>query len=406
MRSAPQPGAIEAIVTTTHGACAALLDSQGLVLPVLDYEFEGVHETDAAYEALRPDFAETYSPSLPAGLNLGRQLFWQSRCFPHAWRRVRTVLTYPQYWAWRLSGVRASECSSLGCHTDLWQPLAHDFSALLDRCGWRSLFPPLRAAGETLGTLLPELARHTGLPSDCRVLCGVHDSNAALVKWKHGDLGALSLVSSGTWVVLSSVTAGLDCIDPSRDMLANVDVWGQPYACARFMGGRECAQLNRRGAEDARLADVVSLLRSRTLALPSFSTLGGAYAGLPGRIEGPGPAHAGEDYALASLYLALLCDDALDRLRARDAVLIEGRLSANRLYAGLLASLRPAQPIWVSDDLSGTSGGAYRLARPEAQWPLRRHRVEALSLPGLAGYRLAWRSALNAAAVSSLASPR
>ncbi|MBV8617277.1 MAG: L-fuculose kinase [Curvibacter sp.] len=396
LKSSPEPAAIEAIVCVTHGACAALLADDGLALPVLDYEHAAVHETDAAYEAWRDDFSQTLSPALPAGLNLGRQLFWQSQCFPAAWRRVRWVLTYPQYWAWRLGGVAASERTSLACHTDLWRPPADDFSALVDRAGWRPLFPPLRWAGDTLATLRPELARNTGLPPGCRVLCGIHDSNASMVKLKQAGLSPVSLVSSGTWVLVSSPSAALACIDPARDMLANVDAWGRPYACARFMGGREFAHLNRRGAADADASDVAALLAGGTRALPSFSPLGGAYAGQIGRIEGPVPANAAQDHALASLYLALLTDDALDRLGVQEPVLIEGRLSGNRLYAGLLASLKPMQPVWVSDDLSGTSGGAFLLARPDVRWALQRREAAALDLPQLPAYRQAWRSALGA----------
>src|ERR671918_437495 len=50
---------IEAIVATTHGAAAALVDDGGgLALPVLDYEHDGPQETAAEYDALRPAFAE------------------------------------------------------------------------------------------------------------------------------------------------------------------------------------------------------------------------------------------------------------------------------------------------------------------------------------------------------------
>ena len=69
---------------------------------------------------MRPPFAETGTPRLPIGLNLGAQLFWQARRFPEAFARVAAILTYPQYWAFRLTGVRANEATSLGCHTDLW----------------------------------------------------------------------------------------------------------------------------------------------------------------------------------------------------------------------------------------------------------------------------------------------
>ena len=73
---------------TTHGATCALLDAHGdLALPVLDYEHDGPDTLAAEYDAVRPPFAETGSPRLPAGLNLGAQIFWQQRRFPDAFAR-------------------------------------------------------------------------------------------------------------------------------------------------------------------------------------------------------------------------------------------------------------------------------------------------------------------------------
>ena len=74
--------AIDAIVPTTHGCTAGLVDASGLVLPILDYETEIPDDTAEAFAAIVPGFAETQSPHLPAGLNLGRQLFWLQRDFP------------------------------------------------------------------------------------------------------------------------------------------------------------------------------------------------------------------------------------------------------------------------------------------------------------------------------------
>ncbi|MGG2476833.1 carbohydrate kinase, partial [Rhizobium sp. BR5] len=71
---------------------------------------------------IRPDFAETGSPLLPVGLNLGAQIHFQKTAFAHEFARVRSIVTYPQYWAGRLTGVQATETTSLGCHTDLWNP--------------------------------------------------------------------------------------------------------------------------------------------------------------------------------------------------------------------------------------------------------------------------------------------
>ena len=93
---------IDTLVVTTHGGAAALVDERGLVLPILDYEFEPPDDGFAdAYRAIAPSFAETFAPLFPAGLNLARQIFWQQQAFPEASRRVRHILCYPQYLAWR-----------------------------------------------------------------------------------------------------------------------------------------------------------------------------------------------------------------------------------------------------------------------------------------------------------------
>ena len=60
---------VDAVVATTHAATAALIDANGdLALPVLDYEHAGPDDVADLYDALRPQFEETGSPRLPAGL--------------------------------------------------------------------------------------------------------------------------------------------------------------------------------------------------------------------------------------------------------------------------------------------------------------------------------------------------
>jgi sugar (pentulose or hexulose) kinase len=112
---------IDALSVAAHGAAAALIDAEGaLTLPVLDWECPGPDELRAEYDAVRPEFSEGFSPRLPAGLNLGAQLFWQARRFPDAFARTHRILTYAQYWSFRLCGTAAAEITSLACHTDLW----------------------------------------------------------------------------------------------------------------------------------------------------------------------------------------------------------------------------------------------------------------------------------------------
>ncbi|WP_313171142.1 FGGY family carbohydrate kinase, partial [Massilia oculi] len=210
---------VTAIVPVTHGATAALVDDDGLVLPVLDYE---TALADLDYAALRPAYAQTYSPLLPAGLNLGRQLAWLQQRHPDAFARARHILMYPQYWAWRLCGVAAGEATSLGCHTDMWDPVRQDYSSLVTRMGWEAQLPPLAPASASLGVLRPEVAQATGLAPDCEVLCGIHDSNASLLRHlgRDGATSPRTVLSTGTWLIAAAFGASLDGLREDADMLA------------------------------------------------------------------------------------------------------------------------------------------------------------------------------------------
>lgn len=314
MRAFAPLARIGAIVPVTHGATAALINQQGLVLPVLDYESTLPEQCNERYAQVRPPFAQTCSPALPAGLNLGRQLAWLDATFPAEFAGTHHILMYPQYWSWRLSGVAAGEVTSLGCHTDLWQPKAQRYSSLPAAMGWQDLFPPQRSAAAVLGPVLPALAELTGVPSDCKVLCGIHDSNASLLRHLGGKAG--TVLSSGTWLIAASFGTPLEALDEQADMLANTNARGQPVACMRFMGGREFAVLAGSGASTCSVADLQTLIVQGSFALPCFAEAGGPFAGRAGRVEGPAPRSAEERYALATLYCVLMSDYCLDRLEA------------------------------------------------------------------------------------------
>ncbi len=233
---------IHSVVPVTHGASAALVDDDGLVLPIMDYEFRGVSEIDSDYDAVARDFARTASPKLPAGLNLGRQLFWQQRKFPREFDRT-TILPYPQYWAARLCGIRAWEPSSLGCHTDLWEPQRGEFSSFARSMRWDSRFGRRANAWTPLGPPLPEVAAATGLSRECKILTGIHDSNASYLAHRAGREQSFCVVSTGTWIVMMAHGSRLDVLREELDTLANVDAFGNAVATARFMGGREYAAI-------------------------------------------------------------------------------------------------------------------------------------------------------------------
>jgi len=382
---------VSAIVPVTHGATAALVDAAGLVLPVLDYE-AALPGLD--YAALRPAYAQTFSPRLPAGLNLGRQLAWLQQQYPGQFARARHILMYPQYWAWRLCGVAAGEATSLGCHTDMWDPLRQDYSALVARMGWQAQLPPLAPPWAALGVLRPDVAQATGLLPDCVVLSGIHDSNASLLRYLQQDGGPRTVLSTGTWLIAAAFGVGLDGLREDADMLANTSALGQPVACMRFMGGREFGELAGVGAVSCTRNQLERLVARGTMAMPCFAGGGGPFAGRAGRIDGPAPVDAGERFALATLYCVLMTDYCLDALGARGTITVEGSFTSNPWFGKLLAGLRPQQALAYSDDASGTTCGGwllrYRDAAPAgAQVAQAPHALE-----GLLAYRALWRTAL------------
>lgn len=399
-----QMAPIEAIVPVGHGAAVTIIRDGELAYPPLDYEEMDSDDDRASYERERDAFAQTGSPSLPGGLNLGAQLHRLERMVPGLLGDGATIVPWPQYWAWLLSGVAASEVTSLGCHSDLWRPLAGAPSALAIRRGWGDKLAPLRRADAVLGTLLPDWAARTGLPDTVRVHCGLHDSNAALLAARAFPQIArndATVLSTGTWfVAMRTPDPGhpidLAALPEARDCLANVDAYGHAIPSARFMGGREIEMLVEDAAQridiaadqPALLAAVPRVLDAGAMVLPGF---------VPG--AGPFPRHRGQWIArpvdaierrtAIALYAALVADTMLSLIGARDRILVEGRFAQAEPFVRALARLRPDCTVYTSSLDSDASFGARRLLDPQLRPPAALRQVVPLS-DDLEGYRVRW----------------
>lgn len=388
---------IGCISTTTHGAACAILNDDGLLLPVLDYEYGGPDSISEAYRPLRGAFWETLSPDLPGGLNVGRQLYWLEETFPSAFGRATAILLYPQYWVWRLSGALAAEPTSLGCHTDLWNPEAGTFSRLAEDRGWAKRIPPVVHPWDTAGTIRPALARKTGLPESCRVVAGIHDSNASLLPHILRRRAPFAVLSTGTWLILFAVGGEIANLDPARDCLANVDALGRPVPSARFMAGREYERLTDGDKTAPGLDDVERVVRGGVMALPSFAPGTGPYAYLDGHWSSdPAALSPGERAAGASLYCALVATTCLELTSAAGPIVVEGPLSRNPIFLAALARLVD-RPVIARTDATGTTEGAALLADgPEGAGPGLPDGapIEPLAID-LSAYATAWRDALE-----------
>ena len=402
LAAAPDKHRIRAIMPVAHGAAMVLVDGEGDTLLAPDYEETCFDRLSAQYRRVRRPYAETLSPALPSGLNLGAQIFFVQEVLPEIFLRTRTILTYPQYWSWRLCGVAASEVTSLGCHSDLWNPNTQSFSGLVLDQGWGGLMPPLRPARAVLGPLRQQVAEATGLPADCAVICGIHDSNASYLSHRvaRGDVAPFSVISSGTWCIVLVHGADLSRLREAEDMLANVDALGVPTATARFMGGREYAAIAGEGAGPPTAAGLAAglaaVLQANAIALPSFA-LGGPCQGRTGQMLRTEQLAPEGRAALATLYCALMADLILDRLGVAGAILVDGPFAANPLFSPVLQSLRPADPVTASGTRGGITAAVLWLAgsAPPPEAPAKP--LPALpEAPALRAYRDRWRSMLTA----------
>ena len=382
---------IDAISITTHGATAALVGEDGeLVLPVLDYEYDGPQALAEAYRKVRPPFAESGTPVMPMGLNAGLQIYWQSKRFPEAFAKARHILMYAQYWSFRLSGIAASEVTSLGCHADLWEPRSGRFSSLVAGQGWAGLMPPVRKAGDALGPILPEIAAATGLRPDVPVFCGIHDSNASLLPYVLTREAPYAVVSTGTWVVVMAIGARPVVLDEARDTLINVNALGDPVPSSRFMGGRAFSTLGGRSG-DLPAAAIASVLERGAMLLPSMPEESGPYPGKKARWTVSREALSEDEaQAVIAFHLALMTSTCLDLIGAEGPVIVEGPFAANRAFLKML-NVATGRKVLAGGSATGTSIGAACLAAGRAPEPALVGIVEDLP-PGAADYAARWRA--------------
>jgi sugar (pentulose or hexulose) kinase len=386
---------LDALSVTTHGAGAALIDAEGgLALPVLDYEYAGPDECDADYALVRPDFSESFTPPLPGGLNIGKQLFWQARRFPDAFARTQWVLPYPQYWSFRLTGVAASEISYLGCHTDLWNFETDLYSSLVLAEGWIGRMPEVKPAFDILGPIRPELAERLGVKPGLAVYTGIHDSNASLLPHLLSREPPFAVVSTGTWVVAAAPGGDLAHLDPTRDCLANIDVFGRAVPSARFMGGRAFAQLTDGTDIEPTAAAIGRVLEREIFLLPSVVEGSGPYPQRQARWS-----HALETldaetiYIVVSFYLAMMTAECLTLAGAEGEIVVEGPFAKNRVFLAMLeaAACRPVTASHARG--TETAIGAALLARMEKSKPPPPVALDAD--PEMMRYAWRWRQALG-----------
>ena len=179
----------------TYGATLVYLDKNGKRLtPVYNYLKpmpEGIVEkVYAAYSGKAEFCRKTASPALGM-LNAGFQALWLKEMKAEVFSKVKSILHFPQYLSYLMTGRESAEHTSIGCHTALW-----DFD-LMQYHAWTD---------EIKSSLPDPLPVETVFPSkvfekNVAVGIGIHDSSASLVPYFMSSDDPFILLSTGTWCI-------------------------------------------------------------------------------------------------------------------------------------------------------------------------------------------------------------
>jgi rhamnulokinase len=230
--------AIRSIGVDSWGVDFGLMDAQGH--PIADPVCYRDHRTDGVLEPLFAAVprAELYRRTgiqcMP--INTIGQLFAQCRSgeWPQQAHRLLMIPDLVHHW---LSGsahcevTNASTTQLLSATTRTWD------EELITRIGVpTSVMPPLVPAGTKLGTLRPELAARTGLPTIAVIAPGTHDTASAVAGTPLTSGSAF--VSSGTWSLVGIETATVVLGDAAlaRNVTNEAGVFGINRLLKNVMG--------------------------------------------------------------------------------------------------------------------------------------------------------------------------
>ncbi len=344
---------LDKFVCTAHGTSIALIsydDKELLACTDYEYKFDKLFNN---YKKIAPKFNESFSPFLENGLNIGQQIYYLYKRKQKLIKETKYILNYPQYIVWKLTSSFSSEISYVGCHTHLWDFKRNKLSSFVKKIKLEKKFPKIRKAWDTIGQ------RKIG-ESNLKIINGIHDSNASYLYFKNSDIKNFTLVSTGTWYIIFNQKTPLKNLNPSLDMLANIDVFGKPVPTMRFMGGREYDHLMGVFKISNKTRAIKNFSFHDYLIYPSYASGGGFsinkinigfYEGL----------NKGQIYYLICLYISFVINFCLNQMKSSNTIILDGPITKNITIMKILSSLRKKQIVLKNKREIGTTLGATNL---------------------------------------------
>ncbi len=227
---------IVAVNFSTYGASLVLLGETGLpVAPLYNYlkpypkylqdQFYSQYGGEAEFSR------RTASPVL-GSLNSGMQLYRIKYERPDLFGQIVWALHLPQYFCYLFSGQCFSDCTSLGCHTHLWDFDQNQYHRWVAAESIQHKLAPIASIPAALSC-----REHPTI----QVGIGLHDSSAALIPYQISGNEPFVLISTGTWCIsLNPFNHDpLTAHELLNDCLCYLSYEGKPIKSARLFAGLE-----------------------------------------------------------------------------------------------------------------------------------------------------------------------
>ena len=344
---------LDKFVCTAHGTSIALIsydDKELLACTDYEYKFDKLFNN---YKKIAPKFSESFSPFLENGLNIGQQIYYLYKRKQKLIKETKYILNYPQYIVWKLTSGFSSEISYVGCHTHLWDFKRNKLSSFVKKIKLEKKFPQIRKAWDTIGR------KQIG-KSNLKIINGIHDSNASYLYFKNSDIKNFTLVSTGTWYIIFNQKTPLKNLNPSLDMLANIDVFGKPVPTMRFMGGREYDHLMGIFKISNKTRAIKNFSFHDYLIYPSYAS-GGGFSINKINISFYERLNKGQIYYLICLYISFVINFCLNQMKSSNTIILDGPITKNITIMKILSSLRKKQIVLKNKREIGTTLGATNL---------------------------------------------
>ncbi|RAJ88025.1 sugar (pentulose or hexulose) kinase [Chitinophaga dinghuensis] len=344
---------VKAINCSTYGASFVYIDEEGRPLtPLYNYlkQYPAALQQNFYHQYGGEDLLSVQMSSPVLGsLNSGMQLYRLKYEQPAIFQATRYALHLPQYMSYLLTGVPASDITSIGCHTNLWNFQENKYHHWVYQEGIYEKLAPIMPAAQVLPPLFPGNTYQIGT--------GLHDSSAALIPYLVCFHEPFILLSTGTWCISLNPFnhTPLTAAELRQDCLCYMTYQGNPVKASRLFAGYEHEQQMKRIAAHFGQATLKYRHMEYDPTLPlkpagifaerdlhQFSTDTAAYHQLLFDL-------AAQQYQATRL---VMNDNSVKR------IFVDGGFSKNQIYMNMLAMLFTGVEVFAASMAQATAMGA------------------------------------------------